>query len=252
MSSARSFSSSSRLCSRSSRCVFRSVEPLLLGLVLLARERVDLPERAAARLEPLDARREARRGRRPRPARRHRRPRAAASRRATSASMRAISTSAAVSRRARLLELAAEIHLGRAERAQLLAELARPQRARVDARAERRLEARRRPGARRRCRRGAPVASSTSRPSVRASTDAARSLGAARTPPRRRARAPLPPPQLRSRPRPRSSSAAASAASAARRPWSSSRTASAVSPDEPELAARRVVAEAFRRDGRRA
>src|SRR5688572_23747770 len=31
------------------------VEPLLLGLVLLTRERVDLAERGAARLEPFDA-----------------------------------------------------------------------------------------------------------------------------------------------------------------------------------------------------
>ena len=52
--SPRSCSSSSRLRSRSARCVGELVEALLLGLVLLLRERVDLAELLAAALEPLE------------------------------------------------------------------------------------------------------------------------------------------------------------------------------------------------------
>ena len=54
VSSRRSFSSSSRLRSRSARCDGELVEPLLLGLVLLLRERVHLAELLAAALEPLE------------------------------------------------------------------------------------------------------------------------------------------------------------------------------------------------------
>ena len=46
------------------------LQPLLLGLVLLLRERVDLTELLAPPLEPLERARRARRGRLPRPARR--------------------------------------------------------------------------------------------------------------------------------------------------------------------------------------
>ena len=54
VSSSRSFSSSSRLASRSARCVESSTSRSFSGVVLLLRERVDLAERLAAALEPLE------------------------------------------------------------------------------------------------------------------------------------------------------------------------------------------------------
>ena len=120
-----------------------SVEALLLRLVLLARERIDLAERVAPRLEPLDALRElvavVALGRLDRPG---------GLEPARGLGDLGVEPRELDLRRrdcgARLLELAPELHLRRAERPQLLAELARARRARVDARAERRLEAARR------------------------------------------------------------------------------------------------------------
>ena len=226
------------------------VETLLLRLVLLPRERVDLPERRAARLEPVDAGREL----------------------VAVVALRRLDLARGVepSRRlrdvgvdarelhlggchggARLLELAPEVHLRRAERAQLLAELAGPGRARVHTGAERRLEpVGRSPG------RLDPVAQRRRerRPAARASTRRSRRRGA-----------------LGARP---SAASAARARSAAvfrearrrrdllleRRCFGSERGPPALEleqdrlgrlADEPELAARGVVAEALGRDGRR-
>ena len=204
------------------------VEPLLLGLVLLARERVHLAERA---------------------------------RRTSSRSTRVseLVTVVAFGRldlacglespsqrprlsvdpgdldlrrgqaRARLLELAAEVHLGRAERAELLAELAGPQRAGVGTCTQRRLE----PAGDTACAVD-PVAKrcrALDEPVERARVDRGRASLGARPKAASAARAArLPPPRLASCSRPPRPSAATSAASAERRPCSSSRTASAVSP----------------------
>ena len=206
------------------------VEALLLGVVLLSRERIDLTERGATYLEPFDAARKLvailSLGRLD-VARRLETPRSVCD---VGVDPRDLDLGCGHGR-ARLLELAPQIHLGGSERPELLAELARPR------------AIRRRPAREAAPRSGPPrvrtasipsrsaVAMSTRRPSVacvdRRSTQprrlAERSLGDARPfrrHPRRRA----------SPPRPRRSSAAASAASAVRRPCSSSSTASAVSP----------------------
>ena len=183
-------------------------------------------------LEPLGARQRARHGRLPRPARSPPRTRVAAPRPRLSASIRAISTSAAVTAAPASSSSRRRFDLRGAERSQLLAELARPQRAGVDTGAERRLEPRRLAGARRRspsrkrCR-------ELDEPVERARVDrrpreasAHRAEGRLGEP----AHARLPPPRLASLLATAASSAATSAASAARRAWSSSRTASAVSP----------------------
>ena len=141
VSSARSFSSSARLASRSLRCVASSSSRALLGVVLLLRERVHLAERLAAALEPL---------------------------RALGELVAVVALGALVGARvlepaARLVGLGldardldvdrghalrrarqrlAQLDLGRAEAAQLVAELARARTAGVDVRAQRRLEAR--------------------------------------------------------------------------------------------------------------
>ena len=118
-------------------------EALLLRLVFLARERIDLNERDAPCLDALDAMRQLV---------------------AVIALAGSISSGGLESPRgfrdlgvdprnldlrgrhcgARLLELTPEVHLRRAERPQLLAELTRPRRTRVDSRTKRRLEATRR------------------------------------------------------------------------------------------------------------
>ena len=254
VSSARSFSSSSRLRSRSSRCVLQVVEPLLLRLVLLARERIDLAERRAARLEPLDARRElvavvalgrldVARGLEP--------PRrvGASRRRSARSRPRPPSTAALASSSS-----CRRLDLGRAERPQLLAELARPHGARVDARAERRLEARRRAPRRRDAvaeprspsrRAGASEPRVERRPREARGACAVRGLGGA-CPLRRLARRSASPPRLRR------SSSAASAASAAAPSLQLEQHGLGGLAREPELAATGVVAEALGRHGRSA
>ena len=154
-------------------------------------------------------------------------------------------------RRARLLELAPKGHLGRAETSQLLAELAGTRRACVDARAKRSLEARRRA-----LRGGDPLAEARAARSTRRRSVAA-SIVAARTPRRsperglgRRGALGASPRARSLRPRPLPSSADRLGRERGAPALELEQDGLGGLADEPELAACRVVAESLRRDGR--